>query len=320
MTRVWVVRSEFGKYSDHFVNGGYVAAGWLPTHNLTVFDNREEILQLYKKEHPEEKPRRANANAGMIATFSSDIKPGDYVITPRSYTEWLDYGPVQAESLYYSPNTGDGCPFPHRRKVQWAKAPLRRWDLSIPFQNTLKASKTVFHVSHAEEFLVRIGQVTKRPPRPTNDHYRLIRDRILELDSSEFEDLVKALLEAIGFEETEVTPSSGDGGVDVIGELNIANLAKVKLFVQAKRYKSGKVKEKAVKDLRKVIPIGGQGAVITTSEFNLKAKEASHEAGFQPIGLIDGYQLVDLLIEHWNSEPLAEFHEQLGLKPGLVSI
>ena len=316
MTRLWVVRSEFGKYTDHFVSGGYVAAGWIPKKDLTGISSKEAIVQLYKQTNPDENPSRAGANAGQIATFALDIKPGDYVITPKPNTEWLDYGQVQAESLYYDSDTDDGCPFPHRWKVEWAETPLRRWDLSIPFQNTLKAQKTVFHVSAAEEFLVIIG--VESPPPPPRDSYRLIHDRILKLDSSEFEDLAKALLEALGFEETEVTQPSGDGGVDVIGELNIANLAKVKLFVQAKRYKSGKVKEKAVKDLRKVIPVGGQGAVITTSDFDSKARQAANEAGFPQIGLIDGRQLVDMLVEHWNAESLTQFHEQLGLKPGLV--
>ena len=58
--------------------------------------------------------------------------------------------------------------------------------------------------------------------------------------------------------------------------------------------------------------------MITTSEFDSKAREAALEPGFAPIGLIDGRQLVDLLAEHWNSEPVLPFHDQLGLKPGLV--
>jgi len=33
--------------------------------------------------------------------------------------------------------------------------------------------------------------------------------------------------------------------------------------------------------------------------------------------LINGRQLVDLLIEHWSDIP-PEFRERLGLKPGLV--
>ena len=228
MTSVWVVRSEFGRYSEHFLKGGYAGAGWLREEDLTSSGSREELVQLYRQTHPHEKTRRAAANGGQIATFVLDIRPGDYVITPRANTEWLDYGPVVGESLYYEPDADDGCPFPHRWKVQWSDWPLRRWDLSIPFQSTLKASKTLFRVSHVGEFLESIG-AAKLDETPPADPYELIRRRILELDPSEFEDMTRALLEALGFEETEVTGQPGDGGVDVIGEFNVANLARVKL-------------------------------------------------------------------------------------------
>ena len=133
------------------------------------------------------------------------------------------------------------------------------------------------------------------------DPHEVILSRILQLDPSEFEELTRALLEALGFEKTEVTGKTGDGGVDVIGELNVANLARVKLFVQAKRYGTAKVSDKPVRDLRKVIPQGCQGAVITTSGLDSKAREAAEETGFANISLIDGHQLVDLLVEHWNA-------------------
>ena len=42
-------------------------------------------------------------------------------------------------------------------------------------------------------------------------------------------------------------------------------------------------------------------------------------SGFPRIGLINGRQLVDLLVEHWGDIP-PEFQERLGLKPGLVRI
>ena len=286
MTSVWVVRSEYGKYSEHFLKGGYVAAGWLGEHDLTSFSNRDEVTGLYKASISAESPNKAGTNAGQLATFVVGIKPGDYVITPRSETEWLDYGPVLNGPLYHAPDAGDGCPFSHRRKIEWASEPLRRWDLSIPFQKTLGAQKTVFRVSHTGEFLERIG--VSEPSEPSlQDPHEVILGRILGLDASEFEELTRALLEALGFEETEVIGKSGDGGVDVIGELNVANLARVKLFVQAKRYGAAKVSDKPVRDLRKVIPQGCQGAVITTSGFDSKAREAALESGFAPIGLID---------------------------------
>ena len=214
--------------------------------------------------------------------------------------------------------------FPHRRKIEWAAEPLRRWDLSIPFQKTVGAQKTVFRVSHMGEFLAMIGHASLPEPVTKDSHpvgkdpYEVILGRILELDPSEFEELTRALLEALGFEETAVTGKPGDGGVDVIGELNVANLARVKLFVQAKRFAAARVSDKPVRDLRKVIPQGCQGAVITTSDFDSKAREAAVEPGFAPIGLINGRQLVDLLVEQWSAEPLLPFHDQLGLKPGLV--
>ena len=153
MTSVWVIRSEYGKYSEHFLKRGYAAAGWLGEHDLTSFSSRDEVTVLYKASNSAESPYRAGASAGQIATFALDVKPGDYVITPRSETEWLDYGRVLDEPLYHALDADDGCPFSHRRKVDWASEPLRRWDLSIPFQKILGAQKTVFRVSHTGEFL-----------------------------------------------------------------------------------------------------------------------------------------------------------------------
>lgn len=74
-----------------------------------------------------------------------------------------------------------------------------------------------------------------------------------------------------------------------------------------------------VKDLRANIPNGGQGAFITTADYQDKAKEIAVEQGFPRIGLINGEQLVDILAEHWNDIP-EDFQEKLNLKVGLIAI
>ena len=214
----------------------------------------------------------------------------------------------------------DGCPYRHRRKVEWARKRLKRGDLSVPFQNTIRSSLTVFAVSQREEFLGTIGRehLAPKPWVPGYDPYRVVLNQILELDASEFEILVGHLLTALDFEGSEVTGKTGDGGVDATGELNVLNLAKVKVFVQAQRYKRGsKVSANTVRQLRQAIPFGGQGAFITTADYQGNAADVALEAGFPRIGLINGRQLVDLLIEHWSDIP-SEFRERLGLKPGLV--
>ncbi len=152
---------------------------------------------------------------------------------------------------------------------------------------------------------------------PLYDPYRVVLEQVLELDAKEFEILVGHLLTALGFEGSEVTGKSGDGGVDATGELSVSNLAKVKVFVQAKRYKlDAKVSAGTVRQLRQAIPFGGQGAFITTADYQAAAADVALEQGFPRIGLVNGRQLVDLLIEHWNMP--SEFRERLGLKPGLV--
>jgi restriction system protein len=321
MTRVWCVRAEFGTYTRQFVEGGYVAIGWMPNTDLTEVKSRDELYPLYKKAHPEDRsPIVIGQQVGQIARFLMEIRAGDYVITPAADTEWLHYGQVEAEPSYFYAAGDDGCPHRHRVRVKWAKDRLKRGSFSVPFQNTIRSSLTVFSVSQREEFLAFIGVVGATPPPPLAqyDAYRVVLDQVLELDAKEFEILVGHLLTALGFEGSEVTGKTGDGGVDATGELNVASLARVKVFVQAKRYKLGsKVSAKTVKELRQAVPSNGQGAFITTADFQGAAAEVAIEPGFPRIGLVNGRQLVDLQVEHWDDIP-PDFRDRLGLRRGLV--
>ena len=75
----------------------------------------------------------------------------------------------------------------------------------------------------------------------------------------------------------------------------------------------------AVKKLRQSIPSTGQGVFITTADYHKAAHEVATENGFPRIGLVNGSQLVDLLVAYWGGIP-TEFQERLGLRPGLVKI
>lgn len=186
----------------------------------------------------------------------------------------------------------------------------------------MRSSLTVFYVSQRDEFLTRIGKqgLIDIQKHPTYDSYKVVLDQILELTAEEFEVLITHLLAALGFEGSEHTGQPGDGGVDATGELNVANLAKVKVFVQAKRYQIGsKITAGTVRQLRQAIPFGGQGAFITTADFQSDAHEAALQTGFPRIGLVNGRQLVDLLVENWDAIP-EDFRNLLRLRPGLVRL
>ena len=93
---------------------------------------------------------------GQIHRFLVDIKPGDYIVTPTGEHTLLRYGRVESE-VYYKPEPDDGCPFPHRRRVDWAKRPLNSKEFPEKLYNAMKyAQLTVFSVHHRDEFLAAV--------------------------------------------------------------------------------------------------------------------------------------------------------------------
>ena len=85
------------------------------------------------------------------------MKVGDFIITPAEDSSQLWYGRVTTKP-YYDPDSEDirhhGRPWPHRRKVDWARHTLDRNKFPTPLQNAMKfAALTVFQVKYREEFL-----------------------------------------------------------------------------------------------------------------------------------------------------------------------
>jgi restriction system protein len=129
-----------------------------------------------------------------------------------------------------------------------------------------------------------------------------VRDQIRELlhamDPFAFERLIGTLLEALGYQDVEVTKPAGDKGVDVTARIELGITA-VREVVQAKRQK-GNVQRTVLDSLRGSLHRwrAVRGTIITTSDFSKGAKDAAFEHGAAPITLIDGEKLLDLLIEN----------------------
>lgn len=320
MPNLFCVRADFGKYTQHFIKGGYIGIGWIENRALSEVKNKDDIQNLYVENYPNDvSPYKIGQQVGQIARFLFEIKANDYVITPARETNNIYWGIVLEEPYYYS-DMNDGCPFIHRRKVKWNKEPVQRKQFSVPFQNSIRSSLTVFSIKHKNDFFKIIGKKDfAEEIKVKESTEEIVLRKILELDAGEFELLVTNILTALGF-EAERTGKVGDKGIDVEGELDLHGLAKIKLIVQAKRYTLGaRVSERDVRALRQNIPTDAQGAFITTAKFDKKALEAAVEPGFPYIGTINGSQLVDILYETLDELELDdEIKQKLGLKKGLV--
>jgi len=134
-----------------------------------------------------------------------------------------------------------------------------------------------------------------------------LRDELLaalmQVTPVRFEQLIVDLLSAMGFgrgrpDFGQLTPTSGDGGID--GIINEDALGLDAVYIQAKRYApENKVSRPDIQ--RFVGSLTGEsatkGVFVTTSDFSREAKEYISKVQ-QRIVLINGARLAQLMIEH----------------------
>lgn len=128
---------------------------------------------------------------------------------------------------------------------------------------------------------------------------KALRENLLSLKPGEFEELISQLLAEMGFEMVGVTKLSGDGGIDVRGTLVIGDVIRIKMAIQVKKWKfKNNIQAPVVQQVRGSLGAHEQGLIITTSDFSAGAIKEAAQADKSPIALMNGEQLVTLLMEH----------------------
>lgn len=120
-----------------------------------------------------------------------------------------------------------------------------------------------------------------------------------KMHPQKFESLIRALLVEMGFEEAETTSYSSDKGIDVRGLLRVDQLRTIHVAIQAKRW-SKNVGSEVIQNVRGslIFTDAEQGIVITPGDFTASAKAEAQAPGKVPISIVNGDQLVDLLIQY----------------------
>jgi len=115
----------------------------------------------------------------------------------------------------------------------------------------------------------------------------------------DFEELISQLLAEMGFEMVEVTKLSGDGGIDVRGTLVVGDVVRIRMAVQVKKWKiKNNFRAPVVQQVRGSLGAQEQGLIITTSDFSPGAVKEATQVDKTPIALMNGDQLVMLLMDH----------------------
>ena len=127
-------------------------------------------------------------------------------------------------------------------------------------------------------------------------------DRVKEIDSRSFEQLILNLLQRVGYGGSDGAGikhigKSGDEGID--GEIKQDRLGLDRVYMQAKRYKESTVGRPEIQKFVGTLSSkkSKKGLFITTSMFSKEAQEYIERIDFRLV-LIDGQKLVELLYEH----------------------
>ena len=169
------------------------------------------------------------------------------------------------------------------------------------FENELLTSTQVDkpHSGRSKQLQIESESQLSKLIRDKNQTVRQqLRECLRSIDPFQFEHLVKFLLEAMDYENVEVTGGSHDMGVDVVGEIELG-ISHVREVIQVKRQQSN-VGRRVLDSLRGSLHRfdAVRATIVTTSGFSTGAKEAAFEKGVAPITLIDGERLIDLMVEH----------------------
>lgn len=187
----WLVRTESGKYYDHFNSSSFIALGW------DAID--KEILKKVKSdagalkanvERYYKDDKQPGRTANQILSFINDIKVGDMVLIPSEGSEQYMLGKVTSD-LYFETDDNNAdlskCPFIKRRKVTWIKS---FWKKDAD-SKLLKLSYRQQTVNEINEYKTFINRALYSAYIDADDNVHLtyginIDDNINMVDLSEF--------------------------------------------------------------------------------------------------------------------------------------
>ena len=312
MTIIWGIHND--QSSLDLVAGGFVSIGWEELGDVqTIAKDREALKLRIAETYPTAKPGAIPVWAGVLTRFISDMKAGDYVISPRKADRTLNFGIVDSD---FYVETGAEL-HANRRRVKWLHVGIPRDTFPKSALNEIGSALTLFRVKkHTADFLPYFTKAAPGPvPTPHEDSEvdlaenepnaervdtysrDFVVDILRHMDAFRFEHFIAGLLTALGY-RASATVAVGDGGIDVIASRDPLALEPPIIKVQCKRTIST-IGAPDVQKLAGALAHGGSelGLFVTLGPYS---NDALHiERTRQDLRLINGTQLVDLIFEHY---------------------
>lgn len=301
----------------------YVGIGWHELGSLQhCAGSREQLKEVLITTFPLIKKGAVAGNAGVLFRFVNDVQLNDIMVYPSKSDRMINIGRVTSGYTYVA---HDEYEYPNQRTIEWLGR-FPRSDFSQAALNEVGAFITLFSIKrHRNEFLSKVNlaapinassdnetsfdetddgfdvtdddaateSVAQQAVQTTEDF--VIKQLHSKLDGYEFEYFVAHILECMGY-KTRVSSKSGDGGVDVIAHKDELGFEPPIIKVQCKKSTSQNG-EPEVNQLLGALGEGEYALFVNLGSYSRPARLL--ERNKAKLRLIDGDELVDLVLEHY---------------------
>lgn len=313
---MWMVRAgEDGSLIKEFVDHGYVAIGWHGLGDLGAVTSQEKIRELYDHTYPDEKPFKAKLAVTMICRFRFTLEKDQGVVTYDPQKREYLIGKIASGYNYVASETSETISyFPHLRKVEWKQDRVSRDMLSVSSRNSLGNSQTLFSVNEhvSTELLSHLGKPATPQDIELDDNeldqikedtvasaHELIKDKLLELSPDEMEELVAAILRAMGY-KTRVMPKGRDRGVDVLASPDGLGLEEPRIKVEVKHRSKTTMGAQDLRSFLGGLQEGDKALYISTGGFTQDARYEADRSNI-PLTLLGLDELTSLIVTHYEN-------------------
>ncbi|MDD5369421.1 MAG: restriction endonuclease [Anaerolineaceae bacterium] len=305
---VWGIHAgRTGEADTLFLKKNVVAIGWPEMGDLTQYKSDRELIKAkIPLTYPGKKPGAIPVDAGQLYRFVCDMKVGDIIVYPSKQDKQIHIGRVDGS---YKHDPSMHSEYVNLHSVKWLKA-IPRTSFSQGALYEIGSAMSLFQVkNYTDEFMKALEGKVIPPPAGTDPTVPLVaeeieqitRDFILkrlaqELKGHPLAHYVAHLLEAMGY-RTRVSPEGIDGGVDIVAHKDELGFEPPIIKVQVKSHE-GSIGDPVVSALYGKVGQNEFGLIVTLGVFTNQAK--SFAKGKTNLRLIDGDELVDLTLEHYD--------------------
>ena len=306
---MWMVRAgESAFLIDDFRSKSYVAIGWNKIGDISGIKRKDNIKKLVEKAGYYKKKIQINVAAGQIGRFLLDFKKGDYVVSYDPTNRVYLVGEIQSDYEFNKKISE----YHHVRRVKWL-GEVKRDKLSSKTKNSLGAISTIFQIKNrAKKEILEVLEGKEQIKDEVSDEieeetlkedmvfkaHELIKDRIMDLDWEQMQQLVAGILRAIGY-KTRVVPRGPDRGKDIEASPDGLVLREPRILAQVKHREHSQMGATEIRSFQSMLR-GRKGLYISTGGFSKEAKYEAERSNEQ-LTLIDADRLVQLIIQNYDS-------------------